>query len=301
MRTASKPEGIPKNSVATIGTFDGVHLGHQAILKELRKRTQGERSESLLITFDPPPPLFFGTATSLLSTKAEKTELLRENLLDNLLVFRFSDELVQMSPDHFVERVLVNELKVREVVIGETHRFGRRKSGDYRLLRKLGEKWGFRVDVLSPVMYRAAPVSSTRIRSAVDKGQVAEANEMLGRDYQFTGEVVKGVGRGKRLQYPTANIRVDSLKLLPGNGVYAAKAELEGRVFPAAMNVGAKPTFGKSERSVEVHLLDFEQAIYGKSLKIRCIKRLRDERAFADAEFLRAQIEKDVKTAKEVL
>jgi riboflavin kinase/FMN adenylyltransferase len=124
---------------------------------------------------------------------------------------------------------------------------------------------------------------------------------MLGRDYQFTGEVVKGVGRGKGLQYPTANIRVDNLKLMPGNGVYAAKAELEGRVFPAAMNIGAKPTFGKSERSVEVHLLDFEQTIYGKTLKIRCIKRLRDERAFADAEFLRAQIEKDVRTAKEVL
>ncbi len=301
MRTTSELEEIPKNTIATIGTFDGVHFGHQAILNDLRERSKKENSESLLITFDPPPSFFFGTTSSLLSTREEKIGLLQENRLQNLLILRFSDEIARTEPEDFVEKVLVGELKVKEVVIGRTHRFGRKKAGDFRLLQELGGKWGFRLGVLSPVTYKQLPISSSRIRTTLEKGEVDEAEAMLGRSYSFTGKVVRGVGRGKKLEHPTANLEVDNLKLLPANGVYAVRVELEARSLHAIMNIGDRPTFGGRDMSVEVHLLDFDRVIYGKSLKIHCVKRLRDEKVFVSEEFLKSQIERDLRTAKELL
>lgn len=298
MRTTSRPEEIPKNAIATVGNFDGVHLGHQSLLKELKERAERKNSQSLLVTFDPLPALFFGMAKGLLSPKQEKTELLEKNQLQNLLVFDFSDAVAQTEPEDFVERVLVNELKVKEVVIGETHRFGREKSGDVRLLKELGSKWGFCVDVVSPITHRQVPVSSSRIRATLEKGEVEEVEAMLGRRYSLTGKVVKGVGRGRRLKYPTANIEVANLKLLPANGVYAVRVELRNGSFRAVMNIGTRPTFGEPNRIVEVHLLDFDGAIYGESLDAYCIKRLRGEKVFASEEVLKCQIEKDLETAE---
>lgn len=298
MRITSRAEEIPKSTIATVGTFDGVHLGHQAILRELKERASKGNSESLLITFDPPPPLFFRTTSSLLSTRKEQMELLQEEGLQNVLIFRFSDDIARMEPDDFVEEMLVGELKVKEVVTGKTHRFGRKKRGDIKLLKELGSKWGFRVDVLSPVTHKQIPISSSRIRATLQKGEVDDVEVMLGRSYSFTGEVTKGVGRGKRLKYPTANLKVERRKLLPANGVYAVRVELEERKFHAAMNIGTRPTFGDPRRSVEVHLLDFARMIYGESLKIECIKRLRNEKLFVSEEVLKSQIERDLKTAK---
>jgi riboflavin kinase/FMN adenylyltransferase len=301
MRTSSQPEEIPESTIATVGTFDGVHLGHQAILRELRKRARKADSESLLITFDPPPPLYFHTTNSLLSTREEQIALLEENGLQNLLILKFTDEMVQMEPEDFVERVLVGTLKVKEVVIGKTHRFGRGKRGDFKLLKELGRRWGFRVDILSPVTYKQTPISSSRVRAALQKGEVDDVKVMLGKDYSFTGEVIRGVGRGKKLRYPTANLRVEKLKLLPANGVYAARVELEEKSQDAVMNIGTRPTFKDPHRSVEVHLLDFDQTIYGESLRIHCVKRLRNEKVFVNEELLRSQIERDLKTAKGLL
>lgn len=301
MRVFSKPKETPKYTIATVGTFDGVHLGHQAILKTIKERADMQNSESLLITFDPPPPLFFGVTHSLLSSKNEKIEVLQENHLQNLLILRFSNQLAQMEPEDFIERILVTELKVKEVVIGKTHRFGRKKSGDFKLLEKFGEKLGFRVDVLQPVTYEDIPISSSRVRATLENGEVDRVREMLGRSYSFSGKVVKGTGRGKMLEYPTANLEVDSLKLLPANGVYAVRAELDNRNFPAVMNIGTRPTFGNANKNIEVHLLDFDQVLYGKSLKIYCIKRLRAERIFENEKSLKSQIERDLKTAKELL
>lgn len=301
MRTTSKLEETPKNTIATVGTFDGVHLGHQAILKELSQKAKKENSESLLMTFDPPPPVFFHTTNSLLSTREEKIELLQVHGLGNLLILTFSDKIAQMEPEDFIQTVLVGRLEVKEVVIGKTHRFGRKKSGDFKLLQEFGSKSGFSVDVLSPVVYKQISISSSRIRAALAKGDIDEVESMLGRNYSFTGKVIKGVGRGKRLEHPTANLEVERLKLLPANGVYAVKVELTDGRFPAVMNIGTRPTFDHSDRNVEVHLLDFNRMIYGESLKIHCIKRLRDEKVFTSEKFLKSQMERDLKTTKELL
>ncbi len=301
MRIASRPEEIPKNATATVGNFDGVHLGHQSLLEELKRREKPEDSESLLITFDPPPLKFFRPSSSRLSTKEEKIELLRARELRNLLILEFTEDLAGTEPDDFVKNVLVDGLQVREVVVGETHRFGREKSGDIELLKELGRRWSFSVDVVVPVIHDRLPISSSRVRTALKDGEVEETSLMLGRPYSFVGEVVKGVGRGRGLKYPTANLSVDEAKILPGNGVYAVKAELSGRETPAVMNIGRRPTFEGQRRSVEVHLLDFSGDIYGQHLKIHCMKRLRDEKAFSNGQFLSSQIDRDVKTARKHL
>jgi riboflavin kinase/FMN adenylyltransferase len=301
MRIASRPEEIPRNATATVGNFDGVHLGHQSLLGELKRREEPEDSESLLITFDPPPLVFFSPSSFRLSTRTEKIELLKGQGLKNVLILEFTGSLARTDPVDFVKDLLVDGLRVREVVVGETHRFGREKSGDIGLLRQLGRRWGVSVDVIAPVIHDGLPISSSRVRAALKEGGVEETTLMLGRPYSFTGEVEKGVGRGKRLKYPTANLAVDSAKILPANGVYAVRAELDGQKMAAVMNIGRRPTFESQRRSVEVHLLDFNGDIYGQSLKIHCLKRLRDEKAFSDGQLLTSQIDRDVKIAREYL
>jgi riboflavin kinase/FMN adenylyltransferase len=301
MRIASRPEEIPKHATATVGNFDGVHLGHQSLLKELKEREEAEDCESLLVTFDPLPLIFFQPSSILLSTKEEKIALLDATGLRNLLVLDFTDEFARTEAVDFVKDILVDRLQVREVVVGETHRFGRNKSGDIELLKELGKKWRFSVDVVAPTMHGGLSVSSTRVRTALREGAVEETSFMLGRAYSLAGEVVKGVGRGKRLKYPTANLRIDDAKMLPANGVYAVKAEWRSEELPGVMNIGRRPTFGSQKRSVEVHLLDFSRNIYGESLRIYCMKRLRDEKSFSDCQLLASQIDRDVKTAREEL
>jgi riboflavin kinase/FMN adenylyltransferase len=301
MRIASRPEEIPKNATATVGNFDGVHLGHQFLLEELARREEPETSESLLVTFDPPPLVFFQPSSSRLSTREEKIELLRAKGLRNVLILEFTADFAQTEPRDFVKDLLVDGLQVREVVVGETHRFGRDKAGDIELLKKLGRQYRFSVDVVDPVIHGELPISSSRVRAALRKGEVEETSSMLGRSYSFVGEVVKGVGRGRELEYPTANLAVDEAKILPGDGVYAVVAEVDGQETPAVMNIGSRPTFGSQKRSVEVHLLDFSGDIYGQRVSVYCVKRLRDEKAFSNGKLLASQIDRDVRIARKHL
>lgn len=295
---------IKRPTVLAVGTFDGVHIGHQSIVKEVMKRAKEAGSPSAVLTFEPHPQRFLmkDSPPPLISPSREKAELLSEMGLDRLFILHFDRKLASMEPEVFVEQILKKRLMVSRVVVGFSHRFGQRRRGDPSLLRSLGLKLGFSVTVVEPVLIEGAVVNSTRIREILKKGQVRTARLLLGRYYSLSGKVSFGEKRGAVLSYPTANIEVEPLgKLIPKEGVYAVSAALNGDRLGAMMNIGFRPTFGEGPLTVEVHLFDFEGNLYGKSIKVDFVERIRDELRFGSKEDLRLRIEQDEERAREIL
>jgi riboflavin kinase / FMN adenylyltransferase len=303
----SSPGGIPddgRGTVATVGTFDGVHRGHWEVLREIHRRARATDRRSVLVTFHPHPLRIVDPerAPPLLTTPEEKKEILAESGLDYAVFLRFSPALSRYSPERFVEEILVRGLGIRELVIGYDHGFGRGRSGDVDTLRRLGGRLGFDVDVVGPVPMGPEPVSSTRIRNAVAAGDMAAAAEGLGRPYSVRGIVVRGDGRGRDLGFPTANIRVGSPeKLLPPAGIYAVRGVLNGVTRPGALHLGPRPTFKGSPPSIEVHLMDFDGNLYGEEVRIDFIRYLREIRPFGSIHALVEQMMDDVNLARDVL
>jgi len=297
------PPGIPsdKGAVATVGTFDGVHLGHWRVLEEIRRRADASGRRSVLVTFDPHPLRVVrpDDAPPLLTTPLEKKEILAESGLDFAVFVRFTEALSRYEPADFVEEILVGRLGVQELVIGYDHGFGRNRSGDAETIRALGVKLGFAVDVVAPVEAEGLTISSSRIRHALQEGRIREATACLGRPYSMHGIVARGEGRGKGLGFPTANLRVaDADKLVPAPGVYAVRGVLRGgRMHPGALHIGPRPTFQGSPPTIELHLIGFEGDLYGEAVRVDFVDHLREVRPFSSVEALVEQLRHDVDAA----
>jgi riboflavin kinase / FMN adenylyltransferase len=312
----AQPQGGPRDAmspylplhaegtVVTVGSFDGVHRGHAAVLREIAERARSAGRHSVLVTFDPHPLAVVNPAAAppLLTTGPERREILAQTGLDYAVLLRFDHRLAELAAEDFVREILLRRCGMRELVIGYDHGFGRGRQGDVAMLRRLGASDGFSVDVVPEVQVDGHPVSSTLVRRAVAGGDLNRAARLLGRPYYLTAEVVPGEGRGRTIGFPTANLgRVPARKLLPPDGVYAVRVEWRGGRADGMMNQGARPTFHQDERSLEVHLLDWEGPLYGEWLKVEWVARLRDVRRFASAEALRAQLERDRQAARTAL
>ena len=301
------PSGLPKDSngtVVTVGTFDGVHRGHWAVLQEIRLRAKETGRRSVLVTFHPHPLQILrpDEAPPLLTTPAEKKEILAETGLDYAVFLSFTHILAEYSPRRFVQEILLGRLGVQELVIGYDHGFGKGRSGDVLTLKDIGQDLKFTVDVVSPIRAGETPVSSTRIRNALLQGDVEEARAGLGRPYSIRGMVVRGEGRGRSLGFPTANLWVPANgKLIPPPGVYAVRAGLRAGLFGGALHIGPRPTFRGSPPTIELHLMDFDGDLYGEEIRVEFISLLRDVRPFASASALVEQLRADVDAARTAL
>lgn len=301
------PPGLPRDgrgAVVTVGTFDGVHRGHWEVLQEIRGRGDASGRRSVLVTFDPHPLRIVRPehAPRLLTTPVEKKEVLAESGLDYAVFLSFTPTLAEYSPERFVEEILVGRLGVEELVIGYDHGFGKGRSGDVDTLKKLGGSLGFEVDVVAPVTSGDRPVSSSRIRKAVEAGNMREARRGLGRAYSLRGPVIRGDGRGRDLGFPTANIHMPSgEKLIPPPGIYAVRGVLRQGVFPGALHLGPRPTFRGSPSTIELHLMGWDGDLYGEEIRVDFEHRLRDVRPFDSVGGLVEQMRRDVEEARKVL
>jgi riboflavin kinase/FMN adenylyltransferase len=291
-------------SVLTVGTFDGVHLGHQAILRYLNERAATVDGCSVVVSFDPHPrEVVLGRRVPLLTTLEERGDLLESFGIDRFVVLPFTRDLSNLEPRAYVEQVLLETIGLREIVIGYDHRFGRDRKGDRATLERLGAEHGFSVDVIPEQIVHEVTVSSSEIRRLLEEGDVATAADLLGRPYALTGTVIRGDQRGRTIGYPTANLRVHGdRKLVPKPGVYAVRATLGEEVFGGMMNVGRRPTFETDGAlSVEVHLFDFDREVYGRALTVEFLSRIRDERKFDGPGALVAQLRSDEQRSRSVL
>jgi phosphoribosyl 1,2-cyclic phosphate phosphodiesterase len=287
-------------SVLAIGNFDGIHLGHQAILRSAVARAQALQAVSTALTFDPSPRKVLRpeSAPLRLSTNAQRTDWFNALGLEAAVVLPFTLELARLSPEDFVEQILVRDLHVKTVLVGEDFHFGHKQAGNVKLLKKLGTKNGFDVAIVPPVQYRGEIVSSTIIRREVAEGDVSHADRLLGRPFALTGQVVSGTGTGRRFAFPTLNLAAEQ-ELLPARGVYITRTAFDGEQCSrrSVTNIGVRPTFNGSALSVETHLLDFQGISAPKRIEVRFWKRLRDEKKFTGPEELRKQIARDIAAA----
>ena len=289
--------------VVTVGTYDGVHLGHQEILREVRRKTKVRNGTSVVLTFEPHPQTVVApeSAPFLLTTKTERIALLEKKGIDETLFLPFDAEMARLDAGEFVRKILVDGIGAEAVVLGTNHAFGRGRSGNVRSLKRFGEQFGFEVDAVPSLIVDGAPASSTRIRRLIREGRVAEAARLLGRPYSMTGKVIRGDGRGRGLGFPTANLSIDHpRKLLPADGVYAMWAEMDGARFPAVMNIGVRPSF-RAGRAIEVHLLDFRDTVYGATVSGKLVEKIREEKQFDHPEALSEQIAQDIARARALL
>ena len=294
----------PEGTVVTVGTFDGVHLGHLAVLDEITRRVAAANRKSVLVTFEPHPLAVVNpqAAPALLTTGPERREVLALTGLDYAVFLQFNRALADLTPERFVREVLIARCGMRELVIGHDHGFGRGRSGDVETLRRLGASDGFAVDVVGLVERSGHAVSSTAIRRAVAGGDLVTARRLLGRPYTLSGRVVRGEGRGRTLGIPTINVgEYDERKLLPPDGVYAARVEWAGGAAGGMLNQGPRPTFGQRKRTVEVHLFGVEADLYGQWVRVEWVERLRDVEQFGSVAELQGQLERDRLGAQDAL
>lgn len=301
-----------KNAVVTIGTFDGVHTGHQEIIEHLKEEAKSVNGETVLITFHPHPRKVVSSKNIfILNTLSEKIELLESKGIDHLVVVPFDENFAHQTADEYVKNFLFEKFYPHTVIIGYDHRFGRNRQGDYHLLENYGKQLGFIVKEIPEHLVHREIVSSTKIREALLTNDIATANEYLGYDYFFEGTVVHGNKLGKVLGYPTANLAIeDKEKLIPGNGIYAVAVQFPvtgyrlpgntghrhratGNIYKGMMSIGVRPTIGVSERTIEVNIFDFDEDIYGKTLRVYVKKYLRPEVKFNNLEELKEQLAKD--------
>jgi riboflavin kinase/FMN adenylyltransferase len=283
-------------SVVTIGTFDGVHLGHQQIMEQLKQEAARIGGETVIITFHPHPRKVVATnqAIFLINTIEEKIELLDKKGIDHLVVVPFTPEFSQQSPEDYIEQFLVRKFQPHTIIIGYDHRFGQGRKGDYKLMEALSPRFGYRLLEIPAQVINENTVSSTLIREAVLKGDVTAANALLGYDFFFEGLVIDGKKLGRALGYPTANLQIENEeKLVPGNGIYVVDVELDDKVYGGMMSIGVRPTIGVTERTIEVNIFEFDKDIYGKRLRVYVKKYLREEMKFKDLEELKEQLGKD--------
>ena len=298
MKTIHGIENFPADeaSIVTIGTFDGVHLGHQQILKQLIDTSRKSKLKSVLLTFFPHPRMVLQPDISmrLIQTIQEREKALQKTGLDYLVIHPFSTEFSRLSADDYVKQILVEQLNVRKVVVGYDHRFGRNRTASLEDMYHYADIHEFEVIEINAEKIESTAVSSTKIRKAIDEGNIELANTYLGHSFTIEGMVIDGDKRGRELSYPTANIDLQNQhKIVPKQGVYLVKSKLKGRVVYGMMNIGTKPTFDTTMPSIEVHFLDWNGNLYGQAVQVELLKWVREERKFSSVEELQTQIQAD--------
>ena len=290
------------SSAVTLGNFDGVHLGHRELFRTLVKTARRLNCPSIVYTFNPHPLKFLypENAPLLLNTPAEKQRLIAASHVDYLIEMPFTADFATMSPEQFVADILVEQLKIKVLIVGYDYAFGKGRRGDTEFLKSCGEKYGFHVNVLQPVGADGLPYSSTRIRQMIAAGDVVNVVQLLGRQYNLEGVVVPGDQRGRQLGFPTANLQTEK-EQLPAPGVYAVKVRHNLQEYGGVVNIGNRPTFDGKKRTIEVYLLDFTGQLYGQKLRIYFVEKLRDEQKFDNIETLVKTIEMDVVRARQIL
>jgi riboflavin kinase / FMN adenylyltransferase len=290
-------------AVATIGNFDGHHLGHRALLQTVVQTARRAGGTALVLTFDPHPVKILAPHVNLLflTSPEDKLAHLEAAGIDEVVFLEFTPALAAMTPEQFAETVLYRHLKIAEMFVGEHFAFGKGRAGRIADLERFGQAYGFKVHPVAPVTFDGRVVSSTRIRQLIQAGEVEQAAPLLGRLYALTGEVVPGKQQGQALGWPTANLRIPSQRVIPADGVYAARATYGQTTFDAIAYIGTRPTFGAGERLIEVNVLDRTCDVYGQDMKVAFVERLRGDHTFDSAEALSAQIARDVGRAKERL
>lgn len=291
--------GDERRTAVTVGNFDGLHLGHQKILQSVRERARTTGQRAAVITFDPHPMRVLqpDRAPLMIQTLSQRLAGFEQMGLDAALVLRFNHALSLVSPEEFIERILVGGLRAGAILVGANFRFGHRGAGDVRLLGEFGKRDGFDVGIVSPVEVGGQIVSSTAIRGAVASGDVAGAIPLLGRAFSLTGEIRIGAGRGRTILFPTLNLAPEQ-ELLPKLGVYATESAVGGKLYSSVTNVGTRPTFNGEGVTVESHLFGFNENLAGGPMEVGFHKRIRDERKFSGPDALRAQIARDVEEAR---
>ncbi|MCE2613905.1 bifunctional riboflavin kinase/FAD synthetase [Flavobacteriaceae bacterium D16] len=289
-----------QNTAITIGTFDGVHIGHRKILERLINSAKTAGMRATVLTFYPHPRMVLqkDTDIKLLNTIEERASIMEKIGLDCLIIHPFTKEFSRLTATDFVRDILVNQLKTKKIIIGYDHRFGRNRNANIQDLIAFGNTLDFEVEEIPAQEIDEVSVSSTKIRKALEEGNIQMANSYLGYPYMLTGTVEKGKGLGRTMDFPTANLHIpESHKLIPKNGVYVIQSHLNGRLVHGMMNIGVNPTVDGSKRSIEIHFLDFKADLYHKKIQVEILHRLRDEQRFDSVEALRQQLKKDRKNA----
>ncbi len=288
-----------QNPVLTIGTFDGVHLGHRKIIARLHDLAKSINGESVIFTFDPHPRKVVApgeTTLRLLTTLEEKIVLFEQSGIDHLIIYPFTPEFSRLTYEEFVENVLVDQIHTKFLVVGYDHKFGKNRKGDFEFLKKCADRHEFQIEKLDVLLMNESHISSTKIREAIQQGDFETANAFLGYPFTLHGTVVEGQKLGRKIQFPTANIQAsDPDKIIPGYGVYAVKITVINQTFWGMLNVGSRPTVNNNadNRSIEVHIFDFESDIYGENIELVFFKKLREEQKFSSLEALKDQLAKD--------
>jgi riboflavin kinase/FMN adenylyltransferase len=291
-----------RGCVATIGNYDGLHLGHRQVLRQLKEQAAADGLPSLVMSFEPTPLEFFcgEDAPARLSTFREKVEQFREIGIDRFFCVHFTWEVAEMSPEQFIRALLVGGIDVRHLVVGDDFRFGRDRSGNFDTLLASGRSYGFEVVDTPSFSVNGMRVSSTVVRDALGRGDLELAEQMLGRRYSMSGRVIRGDQLGRKLGYPTANMRVHRQKS-PLKGVYAVRVSGLGEVRDAMASLGTRPTVDGREMRLEVHIFDFDEDIYGSHLRVEFVARLRDEQRFDSVELMAEQLARDARSARDIL
>lgn len=293
----------PKRSTAlTIGVFDGVHLGHQLLIDKVKEKAAANNLESIVVTFLHHPRLILGHQSHItfITSIEERVKLLKNLGVSHVVTLSFTHELARLSAPEYI-KLMMQYLKMRELVVGPDFALGRGREGNIHSLRSLGDELGFGIEVVPPLLYQGEVISSTAVRGALARGEINKINKFLGRRFTLNGQVEHGDSRGKTLGYPTANLIPEEEQALPADGVYAAYAIIDKHNYKAVLNIGVRPTFRGEHRLIEVHIMDFSSNIYGQELTVELVDRLRDEMKFPGPEELKAQMSKDVELAKVLL
>ena len=291
-------------SVATVGSFDGIHIGHKQIFYQVKKLATELNLPDVIVTFRQHPRFVVqpGYDMKLLTTIDEKINILDKIGIGALQLLNFDKQMASLDAEDFVRLFLVERLNVKALVVGFNHRIGRGRGGDYEELVKLGQKYGFSVHKVNPVLYEGEPISSSRIRKSLESCQLDDANKMLGYKYFISGQVIEGKKLGKKIGFPTANLQVNKRKLMPCTGVYAVYVEIDSQTYKGVLNYGRRPTIENDVQPVpEVHIFDFHGNLYGESIKVSLVKYFRKEKKFDTTEQLKKQIQQDILNARSVL
>lgn len=294
----------PKKTILTLGTFDGVHIGHKKILEKITQNTENEKYESLVLTFFPHPRMILQeeSAIKLLNTITEKIDLLEKTGIENLVIHPFDESFSRLTAEEFVREILVEQFHIQKIIIGHDHRFGRNRTANIDDLIDFGKKYGFEVEQISAQEINEISVSSTKIRNALEEGDIVLANKYLGYEYFLTGTIIKGKQLGRTIGFPTANLKIEeNYKLIPRNGVYIVSRIINNKTVFGMMNIGFNPTVNGENQTIEIHFFDFEADLYHQKITVSLLHRIRSEQKFDSVVLLKEQLEKDQNYAKAFL
>jgi riboflavin kinase/FMN adenylyltransferase len=293
-----------KRRYIALGVFDGVHLGHQKLIKLTVDKARKNDGISIVATFDPHPDKIINPESNvfLLTTLEERISLIKESDVDVFLIIKFNKMMSKMSPKDFISEILVDNLQIKELFVGFNYKFGFQGRGNTDILREYGKFYKFKTNILEPITADNTIISSTRIKDYIKSGEIEKAKKLLGHDITISGRVISGKGRGRKLlNFATANIDTPSDKILPVNGVYLVEIKIDNKDYYGLMNIGVKPTFKESERTVEVHIINFNKKIYNKEVFVNILQKIREEKYFSHPGLLKKQIEDDIMTAHKMI